>query len=171
MADAAYKIYLKNGSVMKGISHYTKAEGEVRFYFGGGIIGIPETEILKIESSDEPARDITVTEKPSMERPEPIKAAQPDIVEKPKETPVQEDKSTKINEAIAKKEAELKKVEEEYKKTMIRIQSLYLKSSKGTITDDERSMLQQNMAKKRKIEDEKKTLEEELKKLKDEKGN
>ena len=51
---------------------------------------------------------------------------------------------------IAQKEAELNKVEENLKRTNIRIQNLHLKSVQGTINSAERSMLQQNMVKKKK---------------------
>ena len=68
---------------------------------------------------------------------------------------------------IAQKEAELKKVEENLKRTNIRVQALHLKSVQGTITSDQRSMLQQNMVKKRKLERDKKRLEDELKSLRE----
>ena len=68
---------------------------------------------------------------------------------------------------IAQKEAELKKVEENLKRTNIRVQNLFMRSTQGTITAPERSMLQQNMVKKKKLEKDKKRLEEELKALRE----
>lgn len=68
---------------------------------------------------------------------------------------------------ITQKEAELNKVEENLKRTNIRVQNLFMRSTQGTITAPERSMLQQNMVKKKKLEKDKKRLEEELKALRE----
>lgn len=168
-ADAAYKIYLKNGSVIKGVSHYEKSEGEIKFYFEGSMIGVPEHDVLKIESAEEPVKDVN----PSGETPkkeEPSQAA-PERVYMPaddsaKETSQPEATEKKSDEA-AQKEAELKRLEEDLQRTMVRVQVLYNKSVKGTITTEERSMLQQNMAKKKNLEEDKKRLVEELKALKE----
>ena len=56
-SDAAYKVYLKNGSVLSGVSSYEKKNGEVIIYFGGGSMGISEKDIMKIQESDAPERD------------------------------------------------------------------------------------------------------------------
>jgi len=56
-ADAAYKIYLRNGSTISGVSSYEKGNGEVTIFFGGGSMGIPERDILKIEGTETPERD------------------------------------------------------------------------------------------------------------------
>jgi hypothetical protein len=56
-ADAAYKIYLTNGSVISGVSSYEKKSGEVTIFFGGGAMGIPEKDILKIEDTEAPEKD------------------------------------------------------------------------------------------------------------------
>jgi len=116
-ADAAYKIYLKNGSVIKGVSHYEKSGGEIKFYFEGGAAGIPETDILKIETSKEPL---------DKEKPKPTvteKSVEPAKVESPEEKPVempdvkkQADDADKKDNEIAQKEAELKKIEQELKR-------------------------------------------------------
>jgi len=66
---------------------------------------------------------------------------------------------------IEKKEAELKKVNEDLRRTRVRIQNLYDRSRKGTISADERVMLQQNMHKRRKLVKEKQQLESDLKAL------
>ena len=183
-ADAAYKIYLKNGSTIKGVNRYEKSEGEIKFYFEGGMVGIPEADILRIESSKEPVKDIKPTEiKPTEELKE--KKTKPPETEtrgdvsgsdRAKETsdiktqpaddirtqPAEPDKKA---QEIASKESELRRVEGELLTTRARIQNLYGKSVSGTISDAERSMLQQNMMRKRKLEAEKKKLEEELKAL------
>ncbi|MEK6581021.1 MAG: hypothetical protein AAB017_01215 [Nitrospirota bacterium] len=186
-AGAAYKIYLKNGSTIKGVSRYEKSEGEIKFYFEGGMVGISEADILRIESGKEPIKDIKPTEiKPTEELKE--KKTKPpetetredvqrsDRAQEPetrgdvpgndrakeaadiKTQPAEPDKK---NQEIARKESELRKVEGELLTTRARIQNLYINAS----SDAERSMLQQNMMRKRKLEAEKKRLEEELKAL------
>ena len=171
-ADAAYKIYLKNGSTIKGVNRYEKSEGEIRFYFGGGVVGIPEADILRIESSKEPIKDIKPTEiKPAEElKEEKTKPPEPETREdvprsdranEASDIKTQPAEPDKKNQEIARKESELRRVEGELLTTRARIQNLYINAS----SDAERSMLQQNMMRKRKLEDEKKRLEEELKAL------
>jgi len=59
---AAYKIYLKNGSVISGASSYQQREGEVEVYFGTGSMTIPAKDVLKIEGKEEPAAETTPEE-------------------------------------------------------------------------------------------------------------
>lgn len=186
-ADAAYKIYLKNGSTIKGVNRYEKSEGEIKFYFEGGMVGIPEADILRIESSKEPIKDIKPAEiKPTEEfkegktkPPEPEhredvqrsdRAPEPetrgdvpgsDRAQETSDIKTQPAEPDKKNQEIARKESELRRVEGELLTTRARIQNLYINAS----SDAERSMLQQNMMRKRKVEAEKKKLEEELKAL------
>lgn len=61
-ALAVYKIYLKNGSVISGVSTYEKKDGEVLIHLGGGSMGIPEKDILKIEESGVSEKDFTARE-------------------------------------------------------------------------------------------------------------
>ena len=63
-SDAAYTIYLKNGSVISGVSSFEKKAGEITIYFGGGSMGISEKDILKIEETAGPERDFSVQEAP-----------------------------------------------------------------------------------------------------------
>ncbi|MCL5023689.1 MAG: hypothetical protein M1497_10050 [Nitrospirae bacterium] len=63
-ADAAYKIYLKNGSAMSGVSSYERRDGELIIYFGGGSLGVPEKDVLKIEESGAPEKDFRREEAP-----------------------------------------------------------------------------------------------------------
>jgi hypothetical protein len=116
-ADAAYKIYLKNGSVIKGVSYYEKSGGEIKFYFEGGAVGIPETDILKIETSKE-TPDKEKAKPPVTEKPiEPAKVEM--LEEKPVEMPhvkKQADDADRKDNEIAQKEAELTKIEQELKR-------------------------------------------------------
>jgi chromosome segregation ATPase len=51
-SDAAYKIYLKNGSVLSGVGSYERKGGEVIIYFTEGSIRISENDIQKIEGTE-----------------------------------------------------------------------------------------------------------------------
>jgi chromosome segregation ATPase len=57
-SEAAYKIYLKNGSLISGVDTYTKTTGGITVYLGSGSFDISEEDILKIEGI-ESSRDIT----------------------------------------------------------------------------------------------------------------
>ncbi len=61
-SEAAYTIYLKNGSEISGVYSYEKKGGEVIIYFGGGSMGIPEKDIVKIESTEAPEKDFSKEE-------------------------------------------------------------------------------------------------------------
>jgi chromosome segregation ATPase len=51
-AGAAYNIYLKNGSVINGVSSYQEKGKEVTIYFNTGSMMIPKENILKIEHTE-----------------------------------------------------------------------------------------------------------------------
>jgi hypothetical protein len=59
--EAAYKIYLKNGSVISGVRSYEKQGQEIMIQFGGGQIGISAEDISRIQESDTPEKDFTST--------------------------------------------------------------------------------------------------------------
>lgn len=67
-ASAAYKIYLKNGSEISEASSYEKRNGEVVIHFGGGSMGIPEKDILKIEKTGISEKGFTGAEAPPEEK-------------------------------------------------------------------------------------------------------
>ncbi|MEW6001896.1 MAG: hypothetical protein AB1638_04535 [Nitrospirota bacterium] len=76
-SEAAFKIYLKNGSIISGASSYQKKAGEVIIYFGGGSIGISEKDIVKIEETGAPEKDFRSKELPGAETREEAPAALP----------------------------------------------------------------------------------------------
>ena len=51
-AEASYKIYLKDGSVISGIQYYEKKGGDVGIFFKDGSMHISEDDILKIEGKE-----------------------------------------------------------------------------------------------------------------------
>lgn len=60
VAEAAFTVHLKNGSVISGISSYESRNNEIILYIGEGSIGLNKGEILKIEETKGPERDIRV---------------------------------------------------------------------------------------------------------------
>ena len=80
-ASAAYKIYLKNGSVISGVSSYEKKDGEVLLHLGGGSMGIPEKDILKVEETGASEKDFTTRESTDKQKEapsEPLKGSEND---------------------------------------------------------------------------------------------
>jgi len=75
-SEAAYKIFLKNGSVISGVSSFEKKAGEVTIYFNGGSLGISEKDILKIEETGAPEKDFRSPEVPEKQE-KPVEAATP----------------------------------------------------------------------------------------------
>lgn len=210
-AEAAYKIYLKNGSVISAFS-YEKIKGEVRLQLDSGVIGIPESEILRIkeagdtEEADESSR-MTEIKAEGITRPLTMEEITGTTTKDLAEEAAQPEETGVSDEDIAKKEEELKKLKEELEITRIRIQALYggtpqdisvpaleeraraLQRQIESIINDKdkgaelqqlrrllsavnqqlavkRPMLQQNMFKKKELEEEISKLEEEIKKLK-----
>jgi chromosome segregation ATPase len=51
-AGAAYKIYLKNGSSISGVSSYQEKGKEVTVYFSTGSMTVPKDNILRIEHTE-----------------------------------------------------------------------------------------------------------------------
>jgi len=77
-SEAAYKIYLKNGSVISGVSSYEKRGGEVIINFDAGSMGISEAEILKIEETKAPEIEFTPKERPE-EKAAPLETPSPAV--------------------------------------------------------------------------------------------
>jgi len=107
-SEAAYKIHLKNGSEISGVSSYEKKGGEVIIYFGGGSVGIPEKDIIKIEETEAPEKDFGKEE---------ASGAEPGKVpaEVPAEEPAVSEKTERANTLQADLgtiDAELKSVED-----------------------------------------------------------
>jgi hypothetical protein len=75
-SEAAYKIYLKNGSVISRVKTYEKKGGEVTIYLGGGSMMISEKDILKIEGTETIEEELSPKE--TIEKPsKPVGAAPP----------------------------------------------------------------------------------------------
>lgn len=83
-AEAAFNVYLKNGSVISGISSYESRNNEVILYIGGGSIGVNKEDILKIQETGGPERDIR------------IKESETEEVVPPPPAPPEEDRSLRI---------------------------------------------------------------------------
>ncbi len=93
-AEAAYKIYLKNGSVISDVNSYEEKGEEVNIFFSTGSMMILKKDILKIEGKESIEKEIPVKEVPEVQQKK----------EKPEETAVQPqtrepeyDKTARIN--------------------------------------------------------------------------
>ena len=86
-SEAAYKIYLKNGSTITGVSSYEKKGGEYIINFGAGSVGISGADVLKIEETEAPEMEFRSKETPEKEG---EKMA-------PAEAPAEADKGAKIS--------------------------------------------------------------------------
>ena len=95
-SEAAYKIYLKNGSVISGVSSYEKKGGEVTVYFSVGSMAISEKDILKIEGTETLEEDSRTKE--AQEKPEKIE--KPEDAVAPSQAPV-DNKSARVNALMA----------------------------------------------------------------------
>jgi hypothetical protein len=111
-SEAAYTIYLNNGSEISGINYYEKKDGEVIIYFGGGNIGIPEKDIVKIERTEAPEKDFTQEEVPVPEAEKIAPSAPPVPAEEPAVSETA-DRASKLQADLDAINAELRDVEDE----------------------------------------------------------
>ncbi|MDA8087516.1 MAG: hypothetical protein M0Z75_12530 [Nitrospiraceae bacterium] len=126
-ALAAYRLILKNGSVLEGIGSYTRADGEIRFQYGGGTIGIPEKDVLRIEKS----RQEPTVVLPEYTAPAKKTQAQPS---RPKTN--NSGRLAEINRRLAEikaKEDEYRQLKAQYQEVMLRIQNLFNQGRQAAI--------------------------------------
>jgi hypothetical protein len=86
-SEAAYNIYLKNGSTITGVSSYEKKDGDYIINFEGGSVGISETDVVKIEETKAPVMDFSPEETQKTEGEQTA----------PAEAPAEADKAAKIS--------------------------------------------------------------------------
>jgi predicted RNase H-like nuclease (RuvC/YqgF family) len=118
-SEAAYKIYLKDGSVISGVSFYEKKGGEITAYFSEGSMKIPETDILKIEGTESAEEGMSTKETPETQ----VEQEKPDTAVTQPQVPA-DDKAAKINSVkseLADVYSELKAVEEQEAKLVAEI--------------------------------------------------
>lgn len=187
-SEAAYKIYLKNGSVIKGISAYTEEGGMIRFHYGGGVVSLPVGDVLKIEETkaplppaEEPVMAVPEAPEPSAPAPETPQAPARDAAREAalKENLARiEDRLREIEE----KEAEAQRVEAEYDRVRLRIELLFQQGRRAAaeagrsqaewfqfLPVKERQWAQMNSIKKNQLESQLEALKQELEPLREEK--
>jgi hypothetical protein len=186
IADAAYKLYLRNGSVIEGVSSYEKVRGEIRFKLGIGEVGIPEKDVIRIEEYT-PEEDETLKEEIPT-RPEPKAPAPPAAgMEGPRRESSRDarlvslqNRLVRVNrdlEDIEKKEKEVQDLKSELNQVNLRIEVQYKNGreraqQKGLnsiqaqqqylqfLTPEERQVVQTNFFKKHELETKIKEFEE-----------
>lgn len=119
-AHAAYRLILKNGSVLEGIASYVHSGGELKFQYAGGTIGVPERDVLRIEKYKETLPPVEYVPPPP-----PKTQAPPPAVSKGHPN------AARLR-AIDERLAEIKATEEKYQKlkaqyqeVMLRVQNLF----------------------------------------------
>ena len=119
-AQAAYRVILKNGSVLDGIASYECQAGELKFQYAGGTIGVPEKEVLRIKKYKEelPPIEYAPPPAPKAQTPPPqMSGGHPNAA-----------RLAAINKRLAEiqaKEDEYKKLKAQYQEVMLRIQNLF----------------------------------------------
>lgn len=53
-SEAAYTIFLKNGSVISGVKFYEEAGEDINLYFSAGSVVVSKKDVLKIEGDESP---------------------------------------------------------------------------------------------------------------------
>lgn len=174
-ASAAYKLYLKNGKTIQGISSYEKEGGEIRFNLGAGTIGIPEKDVLKIEEYN-PGRDEIMKEQiPTQKAPSTAPASPRQ--KRSENSPDQKGVSLKNKIAnidrqldeISKREKDYRDLKDQLNQVNLRIEVLYKKGREAAmargksqveaqqqyqqfLTSEDRSLVQMNFMKKHELE-------------------
>jgi hypothetical protein len=130
---AQYNIHLKNGSVIRGVGHYDEVDGEIRFLYLGGTVGIQRENVLKIEEAR--TGDVVIAPEPGTSAvPERSKPVVPSYQMEPMDTgpdtgPVKE-RLAEVNRRLSDIDARLAeydKVREEYDRVRLRIEVLFQK--------------------------------------------
>jgi hypothetical protein len=184
-AEAAYKIYLKNGSVIKGVSAYAEEAGKIRFYYGGGLVSLPSGDVLRIEETGEP---LPPAEGPPVAAPEAPGQGAPAPETPPKDTARESALKERLSsidsrlKEIEGKEVEAQSVEAEYERVRLRIELLFQQGRKAAaeagrsqaewfqfLPSQERQWAQMNSIKKNQLESQLETLKQELEPLREEK--
>lgn len=190
-AYAKYNIHLKNGSIIRGVVSYEEVDGELRFPYLGGILGIPLDDVLKVEEVK--TGGVIITPEPGVpgikEVPRPVvpptQAPPPPSVElKPRAEPIKQRLSV-INARLAQIEAkqfEYNSVKKEYDHVRLRIEVLFQKGVAEAkkqggdpakwfqfLPEQEREWAQLNTLKKNKLKKDLSRLEPEMNALLQEK--
>jgi hypothetical protein len=181
-AYAQYNIHLKNGSVIRGVPSYKEVDGELRFSYLGGTLGIPLDDVLKVEEAR--TGDVEIAPAPGVpairEAEEPVvppTQAVPPVQLKPQTELIQKRLSV-INGRLAQieaKESGRNSVKKEYDHVRLRIEVLFQKGvaaakAKGGdpakwfqfLPAQERQWAQLNTLKKNKLKKELARLDAEL---------
>ncbi len=142
---AQFNIYLKNGSVIKGVSNYRETDGKLMFQSMGGTLGIPLEDVLKIEEArtgdvviEPPAAPARRGERGTSRfsapsAPRPSVRGPPVAEEKEPDTGPVKQRLAGVNERLAEVEAkvaEYESLKKEYNRVRLRIEVLFQKGIK-----------------------------------------
>ncbi|MDA8175063.1 MAG: hypothetical protein M0018_10840 [Nitrospiraceae bacterium] len=173
-AFGAYRIYLKNGSVISGLPNIEKKDGQVKFLYHGGMIGVPDSEVLKIEQYTPGAGEKLVPEHavPSAPAPKTVKPHAGGKGQSARESQIQNQIAIDDG-ALQRLQVKLDKykdLQDEYYQVRLRIENLFEKGRNAAmaagksplvanqvymqyLSPDEQSMVQSNFIRKGQLED------------------
>ena len=184
-AYAAFRVYLKNGSVISGVLTHQVDADELMVTTKLGTFGVPRNEVLKIEEykqseeedSPEPAKSTDTAQPPAIKSDKDHKKA---ASQQTKPPPPLQDKmnqlKTRLSEIetrlsfIQSREDRVKQLNDEYGVTKLRIENLYQISRSRPLTSVEQQQNQMNFLRKRKLEEEAAQLKPEVDALMQEKA-
>jgi hypothetical protein len=186
-AEAAYRVYLKNGFTISGVEAYVKSGGEIRFHYGGGVVAVPENEVLRIEEYRALPR-VTTPEAEEAPPPEASEAPAPETPQGLRDEVQAERLKSQLERVegrlgeIREKEEELASTEQEYDRIRLRIELLFQQGRKAALAagqtqaqwhqflpERERQWAQMNSIKKNELEARLEELRAELEPLQGEK--
>ena len=172
-ASAAYRIYLKNGSVIDGLPNIEKKGGEVKFMYHGGMIRVPESQVIRIEQYTPGKGEKLKPEKatppgpvPKTEKPRAGKKAD---TAREKQLQAGIERIDQELNGLQPELADYKKLQDEYYQVKLRIENLFEKGRNAAIaagisptvasqvylqylSPDERSMVQANFIRQQQLE-------------------
>lgn len=193
-ADVTYEIYLKNGSVLSGVTSIERLDGSVRVMWKGGYLGLRDEDIEKIETvgsidydeEEDEGKGPTVSKKP----PKPDVAGEKKTVKK---KPSPDDNRLKalnkklagINKRLSAMQNKLEDADDlvsEYNTVRLRIENLFgigrrkaaadgkpASQYREYLTPNEREMLKINFIKKRTLKPGVESAKEDIGRLSEEK--
>lgn len=172
-------VYLKNGSIIKNVTAYEKTKDKVILKVYGGILEIPEIDIIKIIEIEAPLKE---DKEPAFTPTKPSVAEPEKTVKKVDELRLRLEAIDRRLQEIKTEEDEAQRLEKEYDEVRLIIEVLFQKGRRlagesgkdisqwiNFLTPDERFWVQTNTLKKEQLEKQKQKMKYELEPLLNEK--
>lgn len=122
-SEAAFRFILKNGSTIDNIASYEKRDGNLEFFWHGGQIALPQSDVVKIEEYTSTGETVEVPNRPIINAPA---APKRKVASAP--NPEDQRRLAEIKARLAEidsKEKALNDLKDEYNIVQERIENLY----------------------------------------------